>query len=201
MKKVLLILLALSMCIVESTYAQSRKISGKVTSADDNQPLPGVTVKVTGATTSTQTNVQGEFSINVADNASSLTFSYIGFTSQVIKLGGQNVLDVKLTSNSRDLGEVVVTSYTTQKKSELTGSVASISGKDIEKLPIVTFDQALQGRAAGVQVTTNSGQPGSGITVNIRGVATINGATSPLYVIDGVQVNQSGLSSVTTQNA
>ena len=201
MKKVLLILLALSICVVSNTFAQSRKITGKVTSAEDSQPLPGVTVKVTGGSTSTQTNAQGEYSINVADNVSSLTFSYIGYTNQVIKLSGQTVVDAKLASNTRDLGEVVVTSYTTQKRSELTGSVASISGKDIEKLPIVTFDQALQGRAAGVQVTTNSGQPGSGISVNIRGVATINGSTSPLYVIDGVQVNQSGLSGLTTQNA
>ena len=189
------------MCVVTNTFAQGRKITGKVTSSEDNQPLPGVTVRVTGGTTSSQTNAQGEYSINVADNANSLTFSYIGFTNQIIKLNGQSVVDARLVSNTRDLGEVVVTSYTSQKKANLTGSVVALSGKEIEKLPIVTFDQALQGRAAGVQVTTNSGQPGSGITVNVRGTATINGSTSPLYVIDGVQVNQAGLSGVTTQNA
>lgn len=201
MKKNLLTLLFLSMMAITSAFAQSRKITGSVTTSDDGQTLPGVSVKVTGTSIGTQTNLQGDFSFNVPENAKSLTFTYIGFASTTVAIGERNVVNVKLLSDSKSLNEVVVTGYGTQKKSEITGSIVSIKATDIQDKPLQTLDKVLQGRAAGVQVTSNSGQPGGGVSVVIRGVATINGSTQPLYIIDGVQVTPGNLSGQTSVNA
>jgi len=201
MKKKLLNLLLLSLFALTSAFAQSRKITGSVAGADDGLPLPSVSVKITGTNVGTQTNAQGVYTITVPTGAKSLTFSTIGFTNKVVTIGSQITINVKLETDAKALGEVVVTSYGSTKRADVTGAVSTVMGKDIANLPVQTFDKALQGRAAGVQVVTQSGQPGSGITINIRGVATINGSTQPLFVIDGVQVNSTNTSSITTQNS
>jgi TonB-linked SusC/RagA family outer membrane protein len=200
MKKLLLASLCFLMLCASQVFAQSRTVTGTITAKDDGLPLPGVSVRVTGTTNGTLTNAQGVYTITVPTAAKSLTFSSVGYSSQDAPVNGRSTISLALVPNSRALGEVVVTGYGTQAKSEVTGSISAISGKEIERLPVQTFDKALQGRAAGVQVTTNSGQPGSGITINIRGIATVNGSTSPLYIIDGVQVPPGGLSTATTQN-
>lgn len=189
MKKNLLSLLLLSFFALSSAFAQSRKITGSVTGSDDGKPIAGVTVKVTGTSVGTQTGVQGDFSLTVPAGAGSLTFTYLGYEPKTVKISATTTkLTVDLTQDSKSLNEVVVTGYGVQNKKEITGSVSSIKGSDFADQPVQTFDRAIQGRAAGVQVTSGGGQPGSSMSVIIRGVATINGTTQPLYIVDGVQI-------------
>jgi len=200
MKKNLLTLLVLSFIAVTTAFAQGRKITGSVTGADDGQPLPGVTVKVPGTAVGTQTNAQGQYSITVPATAKTLSFSYIGYVANVATISGLT-LNVKLAPDSKALTEVVVTGYGVQTKKEVTGSVSSVKGADFADQPVQSFDRALQGRAAGVQVTSGGGQPGSAMTIQIRGVATINGTTAPLYIVDGIQLNSGGVSGITSVDA
>lgn len=200
MKQKLLALLFMAMLAFTATYAQNKTVSGKVVGAEDGLPLPGVSVKVKGTNVGSQTGVDGTFTLNVPADAKTLVFTYIGYTTLDVAIGNKTRFDVRLSEDAKQLSEVIITGYGTLTKKEVTGAITTVRGKDIESLPVQTFDRALQGRAAGVQVTTNGGQPGSGITVNIRGVSTINGSTQPLYIIDGVQVSPGGLSGQTTQN-
>lgn len=185
--------------IASSAMAQNRTITGTVTDRGNGKPVSGVSVRIKGARGGTQSGYDGAFSISVPTSATALEFSYLGFVNQTRTISG-TTMNVSLEANVDDLDEVVITGYGTAKARNLTGAVSQVQGKTIESLPVQTFDKALQGRAAGVQVTTNSGQPGSGISVRIRGVNTINGSTQPLYIVDGVQVSAGGLSTVTTQN-
>jgi TonB-linked SusC/RagA family outer membrane protein len=201
MKKNLLSLLFLSLLALSSAFAQSRKITGTITGADDGQPLPGVSVKVQGTTIGTQSDAQGNYSLNAPSTAKALIFTYIGYSSQTVSIGARTSISVKLVQDAKALSEVqITTGYNTEKISNITGSVAVVGGKEIEDLPVQSFDKALQGRAAGVQVTSASGQPGGGVNIVIRGVATIQGSTTPLYIIDGVQVSPGGLSTISSQN-
>lgn len=184
---------------VTGAMAQQRTITGTVTGKDDGAPIPGVSVRVKGTENGTFTKANGTYSLNVPPEATTLQFTYVGYVSESRVIGSGNI-NVSMTAISEGLNEVVVTGYSTQKQRDLTGAVSVISGKTIESLPVQTFDKAMQGRAAGVQVTTNSGQPGSGISVRIRGVNTINGSLQPLYIVDGVQISAGGLSTATTQN-
>ncbi|RZK76808.1 MAG: TonB-dependent receptor [Pedobacter sp.] len=198
MKKLLQSLFIL-LFVAGSAVAQDRTVTGTVTDKADGKPIPGVTITVKGAKGATQTGANGKFSIMVPSGATGLDFSSLGYVAQSINSTG-SVIDVVLVEDAKALSEVVVTGYGTTTKKELTGAVSQVSGKVIESLPVQTFDKALQGRAAGVQVTTNSGQPGSGISVRIRGVNSINGSLQPLYIVDGVQISAGGLSTTTTQN-
>lgn len=201
MKQKLLIFFLFGVFAIQNALAQNRKITGTVTGSDDGKSLPGVSVRVTGTKIGTQTDLQGSFSMNVPADGNSLTFTYIGYASKTVQINNQSVINVMLVSDNKALSEVVVTGYGVQQKREITGSIVSIKAADIENKPIQTFDKALQGRAAGVQVTSNSGQPGGGIDIRIRGTATINGTTQPLYIIDGVQVSSGGVSGTTSVNA
>lgn len=164
-------------------FAQDIKVQGIVTSAEDGLPLPGATVLVKGTTIGVSTDMDGNFSISAPTN-SVLQFSYIGAKTQEkkAKAGSMNVV---LENDAMMLDEVVAVGYGTMKKSDLTGSVATVSGEQLKKTPAAGLDQALQGRAAGVTVNANSGQPGAGAEVRIRGIGTVNGA-DPIYVVDGV---------------
>lgn len=180
--------------------AQSQTVKGVVTSAADGEPLIGATVMVKETKAGTVTDFDGNFTTKVA-KGQTLVFSYIGFESKSVKYTGQATINVALENDAATLDEVVVVGYGVMKRSDITGSVVSVGEKDIKKSVITSVDQALQGRAAGVQVTQNSGSPGGGISVAIRGVNSLNG-NEPLYVIDGVAVdgqtngNSSALSSI-----
>jgi TonB-linked SusC/RagA family outer membrane protein len=201
MKKILLILLALCMGVSNYTYAQSRKITGTVTSADDGAPLPGVSVQLTGTTTGTQTNSQGVYSITVPSASGSLSFTYIGYTSKTVSIGAGNVQNVTLAASSRSLNEVIVSSYgVAQTKREVGGSISRINSNEFANQPIASLQTALQGRASGVTVIANNGIPGGGINVRIRGIGSFNGITSPLYVVDGVQLSGETFSGFTQTN-
>ncbi|MCF8360605.1 MAG: TonB-dependent receptor [Prolixibacteraceae bacterium] len=179
-----LMLLAVILLINISGWSQIQ-VTGTVTG--ENETLVGATVVVKGTSEGVITDLNGEYSIEVPDESSVLIFSYVGFIKQEIKVGNQQVINVQLKTDTRQIDELVVIGYGVQKKSDLTGAVTSIKGEELVKTPVLNIDQAMQGRAAGVQIASNSGAPGSSLTVRIRGVGTIGNA-DPLYVVDGLPV-------------
>lgn len=196
--RIALFLLLLESVLISPSWAgvlQVGNVSGVVTSSTDGEPLIGVSVQVKGSGKGTVTDLDGKFVVE-ASKGQTLVFSYIGYVSQDVKVTS-SVINVELKENAELLDEVVVIGYGTMKRSDLTGSVVSVTGDELKKSVVTSLDQALQGRAAGVQVTQNSGAPGGGISVSIRGINSLNG-NEPLYVIDGVAIsgNASGNSSV-----
>lgn len=153
---------------------------------DENGPLPGANVLEKGTTNGTTADANGHFSLQVMDGNSVLVFSFIGYTSQEVAVGNQTTIDVTLQADLRTLSEVVVVGYGTVKKSDLTGAVSSVKSQDIAAYPAIDAVQALQGRAAGVNVTSNNGAPGSTIKVRIRGGTSINASSDPIFVVDGL---------------
>lgn len=195
MKKFLLLSFTLLFAVgISNSWAQERTISGKVTSIDSGEDLPGVNVVVKGTTIGTVTDVNGNYKLDVTASASTLIFSFIGLTSEEVSINGRSVIDVQMTEDTKQLSEVVIIGYGEVDKRKLISSVASIDGGEIAAMPVVSFDQALQGKAAGVQVTTTSGVLGSTPKVRIRGINSISGGTSPLYVVDGVPIQTGELS-------
>ncbi len=175
-----------------AAFAQN-KVTGTVKDAKDGSPLPGVTIQVKGQTKGTQTTGDGKYQINVADNTV-LVFSFIGKATKEVTVGSQTVIDVSLEDDIKTLGEVVVIGYGSQKKKDLTGSVAAINSEDFNKGNIASPDQLVVGKVAGVQITSNGGAPGAGSTIRIRGGASLNANNDPLIVIDGVPLDNSGIS-------
>lgn len=159
-------------------------ITGTVTE-EDGAALPGVNVLLKGTTKGTVTDADGKFSLNVESTDGVLVFSFIGFVSQEVPLNGQTNLSVILKADTQTLSEVVVVGYGTQEKKDVTGSISSVKGSDIQNLPVAGAVQALQGRAAGVNVIRSGGAPGNAGSIRVRGIGTINDA-DPLIVIDGV---------------
>ena len=190
MKKVLLVAVALCITVLSQVaLAQSGRVSGRVISGDDGEPLPGVSVLVKGTTRGTSTDLDGRYSLENLGNDAVLIFSFIGFERQEIRVNNQNEINVTLNLDSKTLGEVIVTGYKTQNSREIAGSVNSISASSIKEVPLASFDQALQGRVPGVLIQANSGQPGAPAAVTIRGKGSINGSNTPLYVVDGIQIS------------
>ena len=159
---------------------------GTVLDAETKEPLIGVNILVKDGTTGAVSDIDGSFYIQVEEN-SILVFSYLGYLSQEIVVDQADMGNILLASNAKQLDEVVVVGYGTQKRSDLTGALSSVSEKELKQLPNTGLDQALQGRAAGVYVTQNSGSPGGGVSIRIRGIGSTLTA-EPLYVIDGVPV-------------
>lgn len=180
----LLFILAFIIAVSHNILSQEVVIQGKVTDASNAEELIGVTVQVKGTTIGTVTDIEGNYSIS-ASPADTLIFSYIGFVTSNIPVGNRTTLNVELESDVETLSEVVVVGYGTQRKSDLTGAISSVRGEDLTRIPSNNPMQALQGKVAGVQVTSSSGAPGAAPVVRIRGVGTFNNA-SPIYVVDGV---------------
>lgn len=172
-----------------AVYGQQRVVTGKVTD-DSGSAMPGVNVIRKGTTSGTATDGQGNFSIEAGDD-DVLVISFIGYVSEEVRVGTQSTINIVLSEDVATLNEVVVVGYGEMRRSDLTTAQTSISSQDIERTVNTTIEQAIQGRSAGVYVTQNTGAPGGGISVNIRGVNSINGSNEPLYVIDGVQVQGS----------
>lgn len=184
MKRVLLFyVLVFALCV--EVDAQSRVVSGQITGTDDGQPIPGVNVIVKGTNKGTATDLAGKFSINLEAGENSLVFTFIGYKTQTIEVGQREVINIKLDTDATALEEIVVVGYGVQRKSDLTGSVGSVRGSDLTKIPSFSAEQALQGKVAGVHVASSSGAPGSPPVIRIRGVGTFNNS-SPIFVVDGV---------------
>lgn len=186
-KNILFILFIGLFLIPVNSSAQRKIITGKVTDLDGIE-LIGVTIVVKGTTTGTITSLTGDFSLILPAGIEEpvLVISYIGYQTLEIRAGNTEHFDLQLQEKSELLDEVVVVGYGTQRKVDLTGSVSSVNMSKLETLPLSSVDQALQGRVAGVNITQNTGAPGEGVSVRIRGVGSINSSNSPLYIVDGV---------------
>lgn len=185
--------------ILPTEIYQDFVVTGKVTDASTNEPLPGVNITIEGTTTGTITDLNGNYSISVPDPRSKLVFSYVGYNNEVIGINERSNIDVTLVMDIRSLEEVVVVGYGSIKKSDLTGSVGSVESDVIASTTITDATGALQGRVAGVNIEKNVGRPGSGFDVTIRGLSSINNSNGPLYVIDGIPTN-SGLNDLNPED-
>ena len=161
-------------------------ITGRVTSSEDNEGLPGANVIVKGTTQGTVTDVNGNYSIEVPSAESVLVFSSVGYQKEEVAVGVKTVIDMVLSPDIKALQEIVVVGYGTQKKSDLTGSVASVNDEDLTAYPSTNAVQALQGRAAGVTVQSVNGEPGGDYKIRVRGATSINASSDPLIVVDGL---------------
>ena len=178
---------------IGQVFAQSAAtVSGRVTD-ETGQVLPGVTVLLKGTGNGTTTNAEGVYRLSAPAATATLVVSYVGYLSQEIAVGGRSVIDVKLTPGDKTLSEVVVVGYGTQEKKDLTGAIATVGSKDIQRLPVSGFDQALKGQVAGLQITNTSGAPGGNTSILVRGISSITGGNDPLFVIDGFPVNNAGV--------
>jgi TonB-linked SusC/RagA family outer membrane protein len=173
-------------------FAQDRTIGGKVTSPQ-GEGIPGVTVSVKGTTIGTITDIDGVYKLTVSADVKKLTYSFVGFRIQEIEIGSQSTIDVKLVEENKQLDEVVVTGLASSiKRSNLANSVASISADQLlGTTKPATLDNALSGKIIGANIVQNSGAPGGGISIKMRGISSINGSSEPLYIIDGIIVNNS----------
>jgi len=181
------ILVALLVMLTAAVSAQ-RTVKGKVTDAENGEGLVGATVTVVGTTRGATTDVDGNYSVEVPSGSTQLRFSYTGYTEQVVALAASNVVNVAMAPGSV-LDEVVVVGYSAAKKSDLTGAVTSVGEKDFNQGLVTAPDQLIQGKAAGVQIVNNSGQPGGATTVRIRGTSSIRAGNNPLFVVDGIQLS------------
>ena len=198
--RIVLSLLVLLIISTSISYAQDQTISGTV-EAEDEGPLPGVNVLVKGTTTGTVTDLDGNYRITIPGSESVLVFSSIGYSPEEVTVGSQSTIDILLLPDIKSLSEVVVIGYGTQERRDLTGAVSSVSAEDFKNMAMTSVEQGLQGRVAGVNVVQQSGQPGAGMQVQIRGIGSI-GNSEPLYVIDGVPVvNDNGATGENKFNA
>ena len=194
MKRILMIIAFFGISL--GLFAQTRTITGEVTLAEDGSPLPGVSVVAAGTTVGAITDFDGNYSIDVPATASILRFTFVGLQTEEIEIGNQTVINVAMVPASETLDEVIVVGYGTKRKGSITGSVATVDADVIEQRPVGSFDAALQGQVAGMQVITNSGAPGAAATVRIRGVSSINAGTAPLYIMDGIQITSGDFSAI-----
>ncbi|MBF9255075.1 TonB-dependent receptor [Pontibacter sp. 172403-2] len=182
-----LFILHLCFFSIASALAQGITVQGKVTDAKGTA-LPGVTVVLKGTSIAAPTDAEGTYSINVPDGNGTLVFSYIGFENKEVPINNRTTVNVQLGANTEALQEVVVVGYGSQLKEEVTGSVQTISTKDIKDIPVSQVTQKLQGKLAGVQINQATGKPGQGMSVRIRGQLSVTGGSDPLYVVDGFPI-------------
>lgn len=187
MKRILLSCLAVVFTFASSAaWAQERTVSGTVTSTDDGTTLPGVNVVLKGTTTGTTTDSNGKYTLTIPAEGGSLVFTFIGLQSQEIAIGERTIVDVSLALDATQLSEVIVVGYGTQNKRDVTGAIASVKGDAIAMTPVQSFEQALGGRAAGVNVSQPNGVMNNPPVIRIRGVNSINLSSFPLIVVDGI---------------
>lgn len=192
MKRIIYVI-GLLTALQSAALAQKISVAGKVISREERIGLPGVNILVKGTSTGTVTDAAGNYSLEVQQGVT-LVFNYIGFKTQELILNGStNTATIELESDTQQLEEVVIVGYGEQSRKSLAGSLASVAGKDIRDIPVPSADQLLQGKASGVQVTANSGVPGGGIFIRVRGTNSVNAGNDPLYVVDGVFINNSNL--------
>ncbi len=170
-----------------TSLSAQTNVTGTVSDAKGTT-IPGATVMITGTQKGVMTDVNGKYAISVPEDGS-LSFSFIGYLTQVIPVNGRTGINVILKESTETLNEVVVIGYGTQKKNDINSSVSTIKAKDLADMPQVSFEQMMQGRAAGVTITNNSGAPGSSVSVKIRGASSLTGTNEPLYVIDGIPIS------------
>lgn len=183
-----------------AALAQDRVISGQITSSEDGSTLPGVNVVVKGTTNGTTTDANGTYRMTVPSDAQVLVFSFIGLKTEEVAIGQRSTIDIALSTDVNQLSEVVVVGYGTQSKRDLSGSVASVNGKDIANAPVQSFEQALGGRATGVNVAIPNGVLNNPPVIRVRGVSSLSMSSFPLVVIDGIPTYSGDMSSSNAPN-
>ena len=194
MRKLKLLLLAAILLPVQLLFAQTKIISGKVTDTKDGFPLVGVTVRVKGSNSSTLSKPDGTFELAVDNKAKALLLSSVGYSDQEVAITGSTV-NVQMSISEKSLSEIVVVGYGTKIKRDLTGSIAKVGAKEIGNTPVTSFESAIQGRAAGVFIEQQNGKLGQAIKVRVRGSASVSAGNEPLYVLDGIPLITTNLSS------
>lgn len=202
MKKYLQVMLVVLLLVISATaLAQQRTVTGTVISSDDKQPLPSVTVLIKGTNIATQTDLEGKYSIKTSDGAT-LVFSYVGYTTREVTLGSSNVIDVTLVTDSRMIGEVVVTALGIKKEARSVGyATGQVKGDELTQAREVNVANALAGKVAGVSVASPASGPGGAANVIIRGSSSLTGSSQPLYVLNGVPMNNSNSGSAIVTGA
>lgn len=196
MRKLLLFMSGL--LFFTGAFAQEKTVSGKITDARDGTPMIGVTVSGKGSSAFTQSGPDGSYRISVPSSVTVLVFSYTGFENTEVSIGNKTAINVQLGGDGKNLDEVVVVAYGTQRKAEMTGSATTVKSKEIANIPRTSVDQVLQGKVAGLQSVTPNGQPGAVQQLRIRGIGSITAGAAPLWVIDGVPVNIGDFARATT---
>jgi TonB-linked SusC/RagA family outer membrane protein len=187
-RRLMVPLLGMVLFITNPFIAQNLNITGTITSSEDGAPIPGCSIVVKGIQTGTTSDFDGNFSIVMPSGSSILVFRYLGFESKEVSVASNTALNIVLSPDAMALDEIVIVGYGTMRKSDVTGALSSVSAKAFEEQPLTRIDQALQGRAAGVSVTQNSGAPGAGFKIRIRGSNSLGGNNTPLYVVDGMVI-------------
>jgi TonB-dependent starch-binding outer membrane protein SusC len=172
--------------IVFSSFAQDTPVTGKVTSSDAKDGLPGVSIVIKGTTQGVVTDADGNYSINAAPN-STLVFSYIGYSAEEVQVNSRTKIDIAMVPDIQELSQVIVVGYGTQKKSDVTGAIASVSKEDIANVRSANVVESMQGKVAGVDMTRASGRAGSGYNIIVRGTKSLTASNDPLYIVDGIQ--------------
>ncbi len=190
-------LLIITFLLYAFSFAQQNMVTGLVQD-ESGVPIPGANVIVKGTTTGAQTDFDGKFSITLSDGSEIIKVSYIGYLGQEVNVKGKKQITITLQEDISKLDEIVVIGYGSVKKSDLTGSVASVSGENLTRNPISSLDQGLKGMASGVQVISGGGEPGAAASIRIRGGSSINASNEPLYVVDGFPISNSGVSTTLT---
>ncbi|MBQ3659032.1 MAG: TonB-dependent receptor plug domain-containing protein, partial [Bacteroidales bacterium] len=175
------------LCMMPLALLAQHTVSGTVTEEGNGAPLVGVGVLVAGTNTGTTTDLDGNYSVNVPANGT-LSFEYIGFTTVTVAVDGQSTINVQMKEDTFFLDEVVVVGYSVMKRRDVLGAVSKVDGKELAKLPTSSVQQSMQGRIAGVNVTSETGAPGAGISVRVRGTGSISSSNEPLYIVDGIPV-------------
>ncbi|MGO3306121.1 MAG: TonB-dependent receptor plug domain-containing protein, partial [Sphingobacterium sp.] len=183
-------MLLISITLSFSAIAQT-PVTGKILDNKSKEPLGGATVSIEGTTLSTTTDAQGIYSITAPSANTNIQVSFVGYLTKVVALGTNRTLNIELVPDDTQLDDVVVIGYGTAKRRDITGAVSSLNEKDFNKGVNTSPEQLLAGKVAGVTVVQSSGEPGGGISVNVRGVGSINGGNSPLYVVDGFPIDNS----------
>ena len=201
LKRSLWLTIMLVLATQMSLFAQTVTVKGTVKSGD-GYTLPGVSVVIKGTTGGTITGADGKYSLS-AQSGGTLIFSFVGFETQELFIGGKTQIDVTLTESATTLSEVVVMGYGNQKKKDVTGAVATVSSKEFVERPNTQFGYALEGKVAGVEIVRPSGQPQAGFSIRVRGTSTITAGSEPLYIVDGVpttsinEINPADIESMT----
>ncbi len=200
MKQKILLFCLLIWMMMGQAYAQSRQVTGTVTSASDSKPLAGVSVLVSGTTLGTQTNQDGQFTITVPNSQAKLLFSYVGYQDQSAQVGSRTVINISLLAVGEVLDEVVVTGYLVQRKQSFTGSSANITGDKVANRPLQSFSQGLTGQASGVNIIQPSGVLNNPPVVRVRGLSSLSLSSFPLVVVDGIPISTGDVSSNSSAN-
>ena len=191
MKHFFFMVVFLMTCLLQQAVAQDKSVSGKVTDGANGQGLPGVTVLAKGTRVGTATGADGQFTLSVPATTTKLEFRFVGYKTAERDITSSSTVDVAMAVETRSLDEVVITGLASSvKRSNLANSIATVSAKELTgSTRQVTVDAALNGKIAGANISSNSGAPGGGVSVQLRGISTITGESQPLYVVDGVYVS------------